>query len=168
MKKRSSVLTLVVVVAFTIGCDRVSKRYAAAALMGSPRHSYLADTLRVEYVENRGGFLSMGANLPERARTLIFVVGTAVLLGGLTFGLMHLVETGWSTIGLSLIWAGGVSNLIDRLAYGRVTDFLNVGVGSLRTGIFNVADLAITCGVGCILLAGWRAKVARKAETPQG
>ena len=59
-------------------------------------------------------------------------------------------------------------DIATNLAYGRVTDFLNVGVGSLRTGIFNVADLAITCGVGCILLAGWRAKVRAKAETPQG
>jgi signal peptidase II len=158
MRKRSSVLTLVVVVACTIGCDRASKHYAARELAGSPRRSYLADTLRVEYVENRGGFLSMGANLPERTRTLIFVTGTAVLLVGLTFGLVHFVRTKRSAIGLSLIWAGGVSNLVDRLVDGRVADFLNVGVGPLRTGIFNVADLAITCGVGLILLTGWVAR----------
>ena len=45
------------------------------------------------------------------------------------------------------ILAGGIGNLIDRiLNNGLVTDFINVGIGPLRTGIFNVADIAFTCG----------------------
>ena len=48
---------------------------------------------------------------------------------------------------------GGLSNLIDRLIYdGRVTDFLNVGIGSLRTGIFNLADMAILAGALLLVL----------------
>jgi signal peptidase II len=43
-----------------------------------------------------------------------------------------------------------LSNLIDRIAVGSVIDFLNVGVGSLRTGIFNLADVAIMAGAGCL------------------
>jgi signal peptidase II len=51
-------------------------------------------------------------------------------------------------IAVALIVGGGVSNLMDRLRYGGyVVDFLNVGVGPLRTGIFNVADMAIMVGV---------------------
>jgi signal peptidase II len=157
-RTRPRVFAIVAIVACTIGCDRVSKHFAARELVGSPRQSYLADTLRVEYVENRGGFLSMGASLPERTRTLIFVLGTAVMLVGLTIGLVCLDKTTCAAVGLSLIWSGGVSNLIDRLARGYVVDFLNVGVGPLRTGIFNVADLAITCGVALVLLGGWRAR----------
>jgi signal peptidase II len=53
---------------------------------------------------------------------------------------------------LSLVCAGGISNVIDRIAYdGSVVDFLNMGIGPLRTGIFNVADMAIT--TGAVLLA---------------
>jgi len=49
---------------------------------------------------------------------------------------------------VALIVGGGVSNLIDRVRYGGyVVDFLNVGIGPLRTGIFNVADMAIMAGV---------------------
>ena len=151
-------LATVAIVACTIGCDRVSKHFAARELRDSPRQSYLADTLRIEYVENRGGFLGLGASLPESTRTLIFVFGTAVMLVGLTFGLVRLDKTTCATVGLSLIWSGGVSNLVDRLAHGRVVDFLNVGFGPLRTGIFNVADLAITCGIALVLLTGWAAK----------
>jgi signal peptidase II len=53
----------------------------------------------------------------------------------------------------ALVFAGGVGNLIDRLMYdGFVIDFINIGVGSLRTGIFNVADVAVTLGLLIIML----------------
>jgi len=52
--------------------------------------------------------------------------------------------------------AGGVSNLVDRIAMGRVIDFLNIGVGPVRTGIFNVADVAIMAGIGLLMLEHWR------------
>jgi signal peptidase II len=45
-----------------------------------------------------------------------------------------------------LFVAGGISNLFDRVVQGSVIDFMHVGVGSVRTGIFNVADLAILLG----------------------
>ncbi len=49
---------------------------------------------------------------------------------------------------IAFIFAGGVGNLIDRVWHdGLVIDFINLGIGPLRTGIFNVADLAVTCGV---------------------
>lgn len=51
------------------------------------------------------------------------------------------------TVAWSLVLAGGLGNLLDRLIYdGRVIDFMNLGIGSLRTGIFNVADVCITIG----------------------
>jgi signal peptidase II len=59
------------------------------------------------------------------------------------------------TLGISLIFSGTMSNLIDRLTYdGTVIDFLNIGIGNLRTGVFNLADLAIICGVGLLFYAG--------------
>ena len=61
------------------------------------------------------------------------------------------------TIALSLFLAGGFSNWFDRLNDGRVIDFLNVGIGGLRTGIFNVADVAIMVGAALFLIAESRA-----------
>jgi signal peptidase II len=56
-------------------------------------------------------------------------------------------------VALSLIIGGGVGNLIDRVFnHGAVIDFLNLGVGSLRTGIFNAADVQILTGIGLLLL----------------
>ncbi len=52
-----------------------------------------------------------------------------------------------------MFFAGGVSNWIDRLLGGSVVDFLNVGIGWMRTGVFNVADVAIMLGIALFMLA---------------
>ena len=57
-----------------------------------------------------------------------------------------------------LFVAGGMSNLIDRVAMGSVIDFMNVGIGSFRTGIFNVADGAIMAGVALLIADHYRAR----------
>jgi signal peptidase II len=58
---------------------------------------------------------------------------------------------------LSLIASGGISNCIDRLTNdGRVTDFLSLGVGGLRTGIFNVAEMILMLGVGLYFFGSLR------------
>jgi signal peptidase II len=65
----------------------------------------------------------------------------------------------WSrlaTIGLLLFLGGGFSNLIDRVAMGSVIDFMNLGIGSFRTGIFNVADVAIMAGIAILIVEPWR------------
>ena len=86
-----------------------------------------------------------------KVRTAIFTIGTGLILLGMLLAVVKLRLTSWPLVGLSLWWAGGASNLIDRVARGSVVDFLNVGIGALRTGIFNVADVAVMLGV-CILL----------------
>jgi signal peptidase II len=57
-------------------------------------------------------------------------------------------------VATSLLVAGGLGNLVDRITrQGAVTDFLNIGVGQVRTGVFNVADLAIVLGVALLILS---------------
>ena len=137
----------------TIGCDRITKHLATDRLAGGSTHSYLSDTLRFEYVRNPGGFLSLGAGLPARPRLMLFSVGTTVLLIALIFVAMKRRWSGAALTGATLVCAGGASNLVDRLMHGSVVDFINVGVGSLRTGIFNVADMAVLGGALLLALA---------------
>jgi signal peptidase II len=149
-------LLLAIAIVSTIGCDRITKHVATTMLEGRPEQSFLADTIRIVYAENPGGFLSLGANLPPRSRTMVFTVVTFTALVAL------LVVAGsrrWNrtaTLGVALFVAGGVSNLFDRLTHGSVVDFLNVGIGPLRTGIFNVADVAIMGGALLFLAAELR------------
>jgi len=151
------------VVLFTLGCDQVTKRVASMALKGDPPRSFLADTLRLQYAENQGAFLSLGAGWSEPLRFGLFALGNALLLGLIAALLLRSrgLRVG-ELLGFCLLAAGGASNLIDRLTNGgAVVDFLNLGVGGLRTGIFNVADLAITGGVALLLLGSLRARAGR-------
>jgi signal peptidase II len=56
-------------------------------------------------------------------------------------------------IAFGLIIGGGLSNIYDRIVAGKVVDFMNIGIGGLRTGIFNVADNAIMIGLFLMLPA---------------
>jgi signal peptidase II len=56
---------------------------------------------------------------------------------------------------VALFVDGGASNLLDRITYGKVIDFMNVGLGPVRTGIFNVADLAIMLGAAIVIVTGY-------------
>jgi hypothetical protein len=59
------------------------------------------------------------------------------------------------TIGAALVCSGGLGNLIDRIGrHGYVTDFLNAGIGPVRTGIFNVADFALMLGISVLFISG--------------
>lgn len=137
--------------AATAGCDRVTKHLAVTALSGYPDHSYLADTVRLQYHENPGAFLSVGSSWSPEVRAVMFQIGNALFLVALAVGASR---RGWSRVefcGLALFFAGALSNLIDRVAMGSVIDFLNVGIGPIRTGIFNIADVAIMAGICCLL-----------------
>jgi signal peptidase II len=144
-------LVLLIAIVATIGCDRVTKHVAATRLADGPGLSFLADTFRLEYAENTGGFLSLGADWPPPVRTAVFGAGNALLLALFVVAMRR----GWPTrtlLGVALFVGGGVSNLLDRIIHGAVVDFINVGIGPLRTGFFNVADMAIMLGVGIFLL----------------
>jgi signal peptidase II len=132
--------------------DQGSKYLAISLLEGKEPISLLEDCLRFLLAENRGGFLSLGASLPEGLRNAVFLLFSSVfLLIFCIFMLRDKASTLSMLVASSMIVGGGVGNLIDRaFRDGAVIDFVNVGIGSLRTGIFNVADMAVL--FGCILL----------------
>jgi len=137
----------------TFGCDRVTKHLASASLADKPPRSFLMDTVRFEYAENTGAFLSLGSRLPDSLRSSIFSFGVGAVLLILLFVVVRQRWSGLALAGATLVLSGGASNLLDRFLHGRVVDFINIGVAGLRTGIFNVADVAIMIGVLLILVS---------------
>ena len=163
IRRLSTQLVLGISIVATIGCDRVTKHVATTSLAGEPGRSYLADTIRLEYVENQGGFLSVGADLPRAVRTAVFIFGSGLMLLVLVGVAVHFQWRGALLIGAALVLAGGASNWIDRVMRGSVVDFINIGVGTVRTEIFNVADVAVMLGAA-VLLFGERVTSQREAE----
>ena len=147
------IILALLVIAACIASDQATKLLAKRYLIPGETISFAADTVRLQYAENSGALLSLGSSLSEPWRHLVFTFLVGLFLLGLLFyTLFNGALATNHALFLSLVCAGGISNVIDRIAYdGSVVDFLNMGIGPLRTGIFNVADMAIT--TGAVLLA---------------
>ena len=143
---------VVAIVLINVGCDQVSKQLAREQLLSAGQISYLGDFFRLSYVENKGAFLSLGAGLSDQLRYwALLILPLGLLLGLLLYTLFSKSVNRWQAIAFSFIIGGGISNVYDRILYGQVVDFMNMGVGSLRTGIFNFADVSIMVGLGIML-----------------
>lgn len=139
-------------VAALVAADRATKRLAEVKLAPGERHAFLGDTVRLELAHNTGAFLGLGASLPPELRLQLFTWGVAALVAGALWIAVRPGSSARAATGAALVGAGGLGNLWDRIANGGwVLDFLNLGLGPLRTGIFNVADVALMAGV--VLLA---------------
>jgi signal peptidase II len=137
-----------------VGCDQVTKSVARGYLPHDRTVSLLADTLRLQYTENAGAFLSIGQDLPRAARRALFTWGGALLVAGVLLWTLRGRHAMAQTVAGAMICGGGLGNLIDRwVRAGDVTDFLNVGIGALRTGIFNVADMVMMLGAALLIVA---------------
>ncbi|RVT98216.1 signal peptidase II [Mucilaginibacter limnophilus] len=156
MTKKARIITFVLTGLSCIGCDRVTKDLAKTHLQFEAPKSYLNNFFRLEYVENTGAALSLGDNLPQPYNFILLSLLPIIFMVGLTFYVMRNISTfnKLMLLSLSLIIAGGLGNIIDRILYDRhVTDFMNMGIGNVRTGIFNVADICVTAGAIGILLS---------------
>lgn len=162
MSKWKHILLVIATVFACIGCDQTTKVVASDALPRDRVLSFAGDTVRLRYAENRGAFLSLGDDMPQLGRSLLLVGAVGVGLAAfLAFLLRASSLNAFTLVACSLLCGGGIGNWIDRVSPGYVVDFLECGIGRVRTGIFNVADLAITTGA-LMLFAG--ALVRRRAH----
>lgn len=162
--KRSTRMSLLLALLVAcVACDQFTKSIATTVLRPKPSQSFLGDTFRLEYAQNPGAFLGMGGNFAPGIRFW----GLTVVNGVFLLILAYLLLKNWNMPGVQfaawgLILAGGIGNLIDRGSQqGFVTDFLNLGIGPVRTGIFNVADMAVTAGFGLFICSWWRDEKAK-------
>ena len=155
---------IALVLAIIIGnviLDQATKSWATASLQHVPPETYWGGFFRLTYVENTGAFLSGGSSLPEGIRYWVLsIFPTLLLLGLMYYTMFSKALNKWQIIGLAFIVGGGLSNIYDRLLYGRVVDFMNMGLGELRTGIFNFADVSIMVGLAIMLPFAFRKPTA--------
>jgi signal peptidase II len=149
MRRFNRLMLVAVLLICCVGCDQIAKHVVRDEMTVGESHSYVNDTLRLTYAENPGAFLSLGDSLPKWLRTVFFQGGVGLIVIALLWAAAFARDVDrWQIVALALLGAGGLGNLIDRVLYdGRVTDFLNIGLGGLRTGIFNIADLVEVIGV---------------------
>lgn len=145
---------LVLAIFFFIGCDQLTKEFARRELSYAPTPIHFLGMVRFEYAENSGSFLSIGAGLPQELRRSIHIVSAAVVVIGFVLLLAYAYQLDRiKRLGYSLLLAGACGNLVDRFSNdGRVIDFIVLRIGSLQTGVFNLADVFILTGLALVLV----------------
>ncbi|NBW31470.1 MAG: signal peptidase II [bacterium] len=131
-----------------IAADRGSKMLVDGMDLATP-YQLIGSYLQIIRGENRGGLFGI-------------VQGSAPLLAVLSIGVIvalviyhereRMLQVTPLTVGVALLIGGAIGNLIDRLAFGYVLDFIDIGFGSLRFWTFNVADAGISLGIMILLV----------------
>lgn len=101
--------------------------------------------LHIVNIRNTGAAFGMFKNLGS----IFFII---ISSAAVVFLIYLIVKNAYNLFGLSLILGGAVGNLIDRLFYGKVVDFIDFSVGSFHWPSFNVADSSLTVGIIIIFL----------------
>ena len=128
--------------ALVIALDQITKYMVRANMQPGDRIPVIGNWMSIYYVQNTGTAFSMFAG--NRFVT-IFLTSALIILC-----IIFIVKEGSEKVSLipvlfTFVAAGGISNMIDRLALGYVTDMISCG----KFAVFNVADIGVTCG--CIL-----------------
>ena len=137
----------------TIGCDQVSKELTRQKVGPREYIPVIGNHFILTNVENTGAMLGFGQDFPPIAKRIFFQgLPLLVLIILLYRTLTRTNLNQFLLFAFALVIGGGIGNLIDRIVHGSVTDFFQIRLGFLRTGIFNIADVAVTTGVFILIL----------------
>ena len=141
MKKYAYVLLITLSV---IALDQITK-YMIVTSFNTYDSIEIFPFLNVVNIRNTGAAFGMFRSLGSG----FFII---ISLAAIIFVVNLIMRNAYNFIGLSLILGGAVGNLIDRLFYGKVVDFIDFSIGNFHWPAFNVADSSLTIGIGIILI----------------
>jgi signal peptidase II len=149
-KSAGAIHFLIAILIFVL--DRWTKRLVAARIPLYSHIQVIPGFFRLTHTENTGAAFSLFADSPSHWRTTMLITFSIVAMLVVSFLLWkHRYAVSLTGIALSLILGGAVGNLWDRIARGRVVDFLLVYVKQYQWPVFNLADSAIVVGA-CLLV----------------
>jgi len=159
MKQTKRILLLLLVFVGNYAADRLTKLIAVRYLEGKAPIEFFGRLMMLQYAENDGAFLGLGGAFPVPLKIALFItLPLAACAAGLYWAFRPSTKTSLAICAVSII-AGGLGNLQDRITNDfRVVDFLNFGLGPVRTGILNVADLSVTFGALTLLILDAKTK----------
>lgn len=107
----------------------------------------------ITHVQNPGGAFGFLAQQSPMVRGIVFLLMSFLAVCLIFWFYRKTPSTHrWLAVGFALIFGGAIGNLIDRVRFGRVVDFLDFYIGTWHWPAFNVADSAITTGIAIFLL----------------
>jgi signal peptidase II len=153
-KKTFRILLILIVILANVGCDQLSKHLVRQNMLPGQTIPLAGGHFIVTSVENTGAFLSLGDSLAEPLKqVLLSLLPLLAVIGCIIYMLFKPHIARWPLLAFCCILGGGLGNILDRIRYGSVTDFMHIDLYLLKTGIFNIADVSIMTGI-CILAVG--------------
>ena len=135
---------LIIIIVSIIALDQWSKWAIKTSFNLYQSKPIIQDLLHFTYVTNDG--MAFGLSFPGGKHVILIMT---ILLTGFIVGFLWKEKNGHPLIkyGLALILSGAIGNLIDRMLYGKVVDFLDLMIGNFHWYIFNIADSSVTIGM---------------------
>lgn len=143
-----TILILAGVILGVVGADQLSKQIVLAKFAEGESVEWIRGVVHFTFVRNEGAAFGMLAN-----HRWVFMVFSSLAIIGLGVYLFRFCKSGWwIRISLAFIIGGGIGNMIDRIAFGSVIDFIELPflwlpVLNMYFPIFNIADSFVTVGV---------------------
>jgi signal peptidase II len=135
--------------------DCATKRWASTRLVEHVPHPVIGDVVQFTLTHNTGAATGISLGEYSRVGFSVLTLGALVLLFGL-YRAAHADDVRTATA-VAAITGGAIGNLVDRVRWERgVVDFIDVGLGDNRFWVFNVADIAVTCGAVALAWLLWK------------
>ena len=151
-------LWTMLMIAAAVALDQWTKYLAVTYLQPIDTMPLIENILHLTYLENRGAAFGMLAN----HRWIFMILSTVSILLLLWWLLKERPKSWWITVAGAMITGGGIGNMIDRVAYVYVVDFIDVR--AIDFYVFNVADSFVCVGCGMILV--WTLYMEMIAKKP--
>jgi signal peptidase II len=143
--------------AMVVVLDQLSKIWVATAFQFRESQPVIPGLFNLTFITNTGAAFGILAGAQSLGRQLFFCGVALIALGVLYMAYREYREQGQIYMtAIGLVAGGALGNLVDRLRLGHVIDFLDFYIRQYHWPAFNIADSAITVGVGLFLLAGFR------------
>jgi lipoprotein signal peptidase len=139
--------------------DQITKWWVLEVLnLPALRQVVLLPVLNLTMVWNRGITFGLLSGVGDWGRVILSAISLLVVIALTAWA--YRVESRWVAVAIAAIIGGAIGNVIDRLRFGAVVDFIHIHIetrwGDLSWYVFNVADAAIVCGViGLIIDSQW-------------
>jgi signal peptidase II len=161
-------LFITLLIAFNIAIDQISKAIVRSNMIEGARGEIdlIKDYFQLIWVENKGAFLGMGSDMNPTLKLIFLLILPTIVLSYVIYYIVKTKELDrTSLIAFCCIVGGGIANVFDRIVYGQVTDFFFIKItDTIKTGIFNVADLSVTTGMILLLFSGVFSKTKEKEK----
>jgi signal peptidase II len=142
---------LFLIAGMTVLVDLVTKQIVLRTIALYENLEVIPGFFSLTHVRNTGAAFGLFAGQTTTVRTFFFFAMSIAALAVVLFMYARMADgMRWASAALCLIFGGAVGNLIDRLRFGEVVDFLDFYIGSAHWPAFNVADSAISVGVGIL------------------